>query len=78
MGRANNLTILVAAVVSTLLIVGTVLMAYIIGSKQRIDSFFTSITRGLNKIIQLVRPKNPETININKARKFSTSFMKTT
>lgn len=74
MGKANNLTILVAAVVSTLLIVGTFLIAYIIGSKSRIDIFFTSITKGLNKIIQLVRPKHPETISINKARRVFTEF----
>lgn len=68
-GKANNLTILVASSIGTLLIVGTALMVYIVGSKSRIDSFFTKITRILNKIIQIVRPKHPETINISTARK---------
>jgi len=74
MGKANNLTILVAAVVSTLLIVSTLFTAYIIGSKSRIDIFFTSITKGLNKLIQIVRPKHPETISINKARRVFHEF----
>lgn len=74
MGKASNLTILVAAVVSTLVIVGTIIGAYILGSKHRINSFFTAITKGLNRIIQIVRPKHPETININKAKIAFTDF----
>lgn len=68
MGRVSNLTILVAASVSTLLLVGTFGFAYIVGSKQRINGFFTAVTQGLNRLIQVVRPKYPETISINKAR----------
>jgi uncharacterized membrane protein YbhN (UPF0104 family) len=74
MGRANNLVILVAGSLSTLLLVGTVAFAYIIGSKQRINSFFVTITRVLNRIIKLVRPSYPETININKARRIFDDF----
>ncbi|MDL2363358.1 MAG: lysylphosphatidylglycerol synthase transmembrane domain-containing protein [Patescibacteria group bacterium] len=68
MGRVSNLTILVTATLSTLLLVGTMLFVYIVGSRERINSFFTIVTRGLNKIIQLVRPRHPETINIDNAR----------
>lgn len=68
MGRVNNLTVLVAAVLSTLLVVGTVLFIYIVGSQRRINSFFTALTRGLNRLIQVVRPKHPETINIARAK----------
>lgn len=68
MGRVSNLTILVAASVSTLLLVGTFGFAYIVGSKRRINGFFTAVTQGLNRLIQVVRPKYPETISINKAR----------
>jgi uncharacterized protein (TIRG00374 family) len=64
MGRANNLTILVAASLSTLLLVGTAGFAYIVGSKQRISGFTQILARGLNKIIHKVRPKHPETVNI--------------
>jgi hypothetical protein len=68
-GEVSNLTILVASSLATLLVVGTLLASYIIGSQKRIDNFFTAITRILNKIIQLVRPNRPETINIFSARK---------
>jgi hypothetical protein len=68
MGRVSNLTILVAATLSTLVIVGTGAFIYIVGSKRRINSFFTAVTRGLNRVIHVVRPKHPETINISSAR----------
>ncbi|MGC1177153.1 MAG: lysylphosphatidylglycerol synthase transmembrane domain-containing protein [Candidatus Saccharimonadales bacterium] len=68
MGRANNLVILVAGSLSTLLLVGTAAFAYIIGSQQRINSFFVGLTRALNRLIRLVRPRYPETISIDKAR----------
>jgi uncharacterized protein (TIRG00374 family) len=68
LGRANNLVILAATAISTLLIVGTGLFAYIVGSQARIDHFFTSVTRGLNRLIHVVRRRHPETINVEKAR----------
>jgi uncharacterized protein (TIRG00374 family) len=68
MGRANNLTILVGASISTLLIVGTFVFSYIIGSKQRINGFFMFATKAVNRIIHLIRPHHPETINIERAR----------
>jgi uncharacterized protein (TIRG00374 family) len=74
MGRVNNLVILVAGSLSTLLLVGTAVFFYVIGSRSRINSFFTSLTRGLNKVIQLVRPKYPETINIDHARRMVDDF----
>ncbi len=67
-GSASKLTVLVAGSVATLMLVGTFLMAFIIGSKQRINDFFTFITKLLNGLIHLVRPRNPETINISSAR----------
>jgi uncharacterized protein (TIRG00374 family) len=74
MGRVSNLTILVAAVVSTLLVVGTAGFIYLVGSKSRINNFFTGVTRVLNRVIQLVRPKHPETINITQARRVFDDF----
>lgn len=73
-GKASNLTILVASSLATLLVVGTLLIIYIVGSRKRIDSFFTNITKALNKIIQLVRPKHPETINIAQVRELFLEF----
>jgi len=68
MGRVNNVTVLVGTALSMLLIGGSAVFIYIVGSQQRINSFFVTITRWLNWVIHLVRPKSPETINIEKAR----------
>lgn len=68
-GKASNMTILVASSLVTLIFVGTALVAYVIGSRKRINSFFTALTKILNKIIQVVRRKNPETINIAGAQR---------
>lgn len=68
MGRVNGLVILVTASLSTLLVVGTFVFAYIVGSRSRINSFFTALTRVINWLIHLVRPRYKETININQAR----------
>jgi uncharacterized protein (TIRG00374 family) len=74
MGRVNNLVILVASSISTLLVVATFGFIYIIGSKQRINSFFGTVTKGLNRLINVVRPHYPETINIKRARQVFDDF----
>ena len=67
MGRVSNITILVGTLLSTLLVVGTLLFAYIIGSKVRINAFLTWATKVINRLIQVVRPGHPETISIKRA-----------
>lgn len=67
-GKASNLMILVGGVLATLTLVATFVFGYIVGSKQRIGSFFTLLTRGLNRLIHIVRPRHPETINIGRLR----------
>ncbi len=74
MGRVNSIVILAAGSLSTLLVVGTIGFVYIIGSKQRINSFFVGLTRALNRLIRLVRPSYPETINISQAKKSFDDF----
>lgn len=73
-GQANDVAILVAGSLSTLLLAGTFLLVYIIGSKERINSFFTVFTRGINRAIHVVRRKHPETINITSAKKAFTEL----
>lgn len=73
-GQANGLLILVAGSLATLLLMGTIAGAFIVGSKRRINSFFTYITRIINRIIHIVRPKHPETININKVEEIFTEL----
>ncbi len=67
-GNVNRFTILIAASLFTLLLVGTLGIVFVIGSKRRINSFFTYMTRVINKTIHLFRPNSPETINIERAR----------
>jgi uncharacterized protein (TIRG00374 family) len=74
MGSVSNITIMVAAVLSTLLLVGTAVFAYIVGSQSRINHFFTALTKALNRLIQIVRPKHPETINISRAKSLFDDF----
>lgn len=74
MGRANNLLVLIAGSLATLLMVATLGIAFVIGSQRRINGFFTFLARVLNRLIQIVRPKNPETINISRAREVFTEL----
>lgn len=68
LGRVSNLIILVATALSTLLLVGTLLFVYIVGSQTRINQFFTAVTQFVNRLIHIVRPKHPETIGIERAK----------
>ncbi|HEX5797027.1 MAG TPA: lysylphosphatidylglycerol synthase transmembrane domain-containing protein [Candidatus Saccharimonadales bacterium] len=68
-GKVSNFTILVASSLATLIVVGTAMVAYIVGSRERIDSFFTWITKAVNRVIQVVRPKHPETIKVESSRR---------
>ncbi len=73
-GKASNLLVLIAGSLATLLLVATLGIAFVIGSKRRINSFFTLLARFLNRLIHLVRPKHPETINISRAREVFTEL----
>lgn len=73
-GRINELTIVVAGSITTLLLVATILFGYIVGSRSRINSFFGSITKLINWLIHKTLHKSPETINMDKARKVFDDF----
>lgn len=62
-GHVNNLVMVVASSIITLLVVGTFGFIYMIESRRRINTFLTVVTKILNRVIGLVR-RNPETINI--------------
>jgi uncharacterized protein (TIRG00374 family) len=68
-GKANNFMILIASSLATLLFVFTAGLTYVIGSEKRIDNFLTFVTKIVNRVIQVVRPKYPETINLVRARR---------
>lgn len=63
-GHTNNLILVLASSIITLLVVGTFGLVYIVESRSRINAFLTAITRLLNRIIGFFRRRNPETINI--------------
>lgn len=67
-GKMNSLVLLLAASLTTLMVVGTVGFGFIVGSKKRIAGFLTYVTKLLNRIIQLVRKHQPETINTQRVR----------
>ncbi|MEI7682991.1 MAG: lysylphosphatidylglycerol synthase transmembrane domain-containing protein [Candidatus Saccharibacteria bacterium] len=62
--QANGLIILIGTAIATLLMVATVGSAFLISSERRINSFFTYITKFINRTIHMVRPKHPETISV--------------
>lgn len=66
--RVNGLVLLLAGSLTTIMVLGTLAFVYIIGSKRRINAFFTFLTMWANKLIHIVRPKHPETINVARAR----------
>src|SRR3989344_1259544 len=72
--NVNNFTILVAGSLFTLLMIGSLGIGFIIGSQKRIDSFFTYVTKVINRIIHIFRPHYPETINVQKAREAFTDL----
>lgn len=73
-GDANSFVMLVAGSLATFLLFGTILVVYIISSKQRINAFFTTLTRGINRIIHVVRPNHPETISIHRVESIFTEL----
>lgn len=64
-GKVNDVVILAAGSLSTLLLVGTVAFVMIIGHEGRIRASFAAITNVLNWLIRLVRPRHPEAINMD-------------
>jgi uncharacterized protein (TIRG00374 family) len=68
-GHVNNLVLVVATSLITLLIVGTFIGIYIIDSRKRINSFLTYVTKALNSIVHFFRRGSRETIGIKNAQK---------
>ncbi len=68
-GQMNSVILLLAASLTTMLVIGTAGFVFIVGSKKRIAGFFTYMTKLLNKAIHFIRRKNPETINIARVRR---------
>lgn len=68
-GRANDLMLLVAGSITTLLVVGTIGFVAIIGSERRIHITFTAITRAINKLVGLFKRHKSDTISTERAER---------
>lgn len=68
-GHTNNLIMVIATSLITLLVVGTLIVIYIVESRSRINATLTTLTKTINRLIHLVRPHYPETINIASAQR---------
>jgi uncharacterized protein (TIRG00374 family) len=66
-GHMNDLILLIAGMLTTVLVLGTAGFAFIIGSERRISGFFSWATRALNKIVAPFR-KGEDTINAERAK----------
>ena len=67
-GHMSSIILLLAGSITTVLVILTAGFGFIIGSKKRISGFFTYVSRMLNRVIHIVRPNYPETINIARVR----------
>jgi uncharacterized protein (TIRG00374 family) len=68
-GHTNNLIILVTSSLVTLLVVGTLIGIYVLESRRRAQTTLTAIAKVFNRLIQIVRPKHPETISLERAKR---------
>lgn len=67
-GRASNVVIMVATFLATIIVVGTVVLAYIVGDNGRINGASSFLARLINRLIAVVRRGKPETISLVKLR----------
>jgi uncharacterized protein (TIRG00374 family) len=55
-------------------VVGTFGFVYVFGSAQRIHATFSAVTRALNKIIRIVKPRGPEAISTERVERLALDF----
>ncbi len=67
-GHVNGLTILISSSVSTVLVVGTMIFAFIVGDNKRTNDAFSFMARWLNRLIHMVRPHHPP-VNLERFRR---------
>lgn len=68
-GQASRLTILIASSLATLVLIMTLAIIFIVGSRKRIYGFITFVTMVINRLIHIFRTKHPETISMTKVAK---------
>jgi glycosyltransferase 2 family protein len=68
-GHVNNMVILVASSITTLMVVGTLAFMYVVGSERRIHSTFGVLARAFNTVMRIFRPGKPDTISMDRAQR---------
>ena len=64
--RVNRFIMLIAAALTFTILFLTLIVTYVISRGDRIREFTQALSRALNRIIHLVRPRHPETINLKR------------
>jgi uncharacterized protein (TIRG00374 family) len=67
--KVNRFIILIAAALVFTIVFITLIVTYVVGRKERIRDFTQGLSRGLNRVIHLVRRKYPETINLKRTER---------
>jgi uncharacterized protein (TIRG00374 family) len=67
-GRVNGVVLLAIAALSVILVVLSVGFLFIIGKHSRIDTFFTWVTKQINRVIHIFKPSSKEAINVSAMR----------
>lgn len=73
-GKASNLTILVASVISTLTLVGAAIFIFIVSSKARITAFTAFLPRVINRVARAIHRQDRELIKIEKVKRTFTEL----
>jgi uncharacterized protein (TIRG00374 family) len=73
-GNVSSIAIFAASFTSALILFLTALFVYIVGSKQRITTTILAITKSVNRLIQVIRPKHPATISLVKIQDIFIDF----
>jgi uncharacterized protein (TIRG00374 family) len=64
--RVNRFIMLLAAALTFTILFATLIVTYVIGKGDRIREFTQALSRALNRVIHIVRPHHPETINLKR------------
>jgi uncharacterized protein (TIRG00374 family) len=64
--KVNRFIMLLAAALTFTILFGTLIVTYVIGKGDRIREFTQALSRALNRVIHVVRPHHPETINLKR------------
>jgi len=67
-GHMNSLVLLTAGMLTTVMVIGTGLFMFVIGSKRRIAGFFATATRLINRLLRLFKRSKSDAINVERAR----------